>query len=170
MPEDRRRCLEAGMDDHLTKPVDWREVLSRLPSWIALSDNSPDPADLAVPGGGPQGFPAAPEEPGARPAELEGLAPQDVADIAAVFLATAGGTLDELREAAWAGDAARVAALAHRLAGSCATVGAGAAATLCRRVEDAARRGAVDAGLAELVERLDDEFRDTRRWVSALRG
>jgi signal transduction histidine kinase/CheY-like chemotaxis protein len=169
MPEDRRRCLEAGMDDHLTKPVDWRQVLSRLPSWIAPSGTSPTPAGRAVLDGGPEGS-AAPEEPGARPAELEGLAPQDVADIAAVFLATAGGTLDELREAARAGDAARVAALAHRLAGSCATVGAGAAATLCRRVEDAARRGAVDAGLAELVERLDDEFRDTRRWVSALRG
>jgi CheY-like chemotaxis protein len=32
-PEDRARCLEAGMNDHLTKPVDTGELFSVLVKW-----------------------------------------------------------------------------------------------------------------------------------------
>jgi two-component system, sensor histidine kinase and response regulator len=34
MPEDRRRCLEAGMDDHLPKPVHAEELDAVLSRWI----------------------------------------------------------------------------------------------------------------------------------------
>ncbi|MGW7483238.1 ATP-binding protein [Nonomuraea muscovyensis] len=138
MPGDRVRCLDAGMDDHLTKPVNWQHVLARVPDWIA------------APG---------------LPPELEGLAPEDVMEIAAAFRATAGETLDELRRAVREGDLERVAALAHRLAGSCATVGAGGAADLCRRVEDLALGGGADPAL---LDRLDEEFREIPRWMNSL--
>ncbi|MDF2709530.1 MAG: response regulator, partial [Nonomuraea muscovyensis] len=138
MPGDRVRCLDAGMDDHLTKPVNWQHVLARVPDWIA------------APG---------------LPPELEGLTPEDVMEIAAAFRATAGETLDELRRAVREGDLERVAALAHRLAGSCATVGAGGAADLCRRVEDLALGGGADPAL---LDRLDEEFREIPRWMNSL--
>ncbi|MFG3442111.1 ATP-binding protein [Nonomuraea sp. NPDC047897] len=136
LPADRVRCLAAGMDDHLTKPVNWQHVLAQVPDWIA------------APG---------------LPPELEGLSPDDVREIAAAFHATAGRTLDELRQAVDEGDLDRAAGLAHRLAGSCATVGATGAADLCRRVEDLARRGDRDP---DLLGRLDEEFRDLPRWMN----
>ncbi|MED7924890.1 response regulator [Nonomuraea sp. LP-02] len=135
MPDDRVRCLEAGMDDHLAKPVDWPRVLARIPEWAAY---------------------------GSLPPELAGLSPEAVADVAQAYLATARRTFEDLRAAADAGDHARLEALAHRLKGSCATVGATREAELCRRVEDLARAGAVER---EAVEELDELLKETPQWM-----
>ncbi|MEV6862252.1 response regulator [Streptosporangium subroseum] len=129
MPDDRVRCLEAGMNAHLTKPVDWQHVLGQIPVWV-----------------GPE-----------VPAELEGLSAEDVADIAQAFLSSVPGVLRELREAVGAGDPERAGSLAHRLGGSCATVGAARAAELCRRVEEAPAMGVVSE-LAEELERVSDDM------------
>jgi two-component system sensor histidine kinase/response regulator len=138
MPADRVRCLAAGMDDHLTKPVDWRHVLTQVPVWTARPE---------------------------FPAELADLDAATVAEIAGVYLATAAGTFDELREAARLGDTARVAALAHRLAGSCATVGHVEAAESCRRIEAAARQDELDT---EALEELGGLIREPPHWMAVL--
>ncbi|WP_326821115.1 hybrid sensor histidine kinase/response regulator [Streptosporangium sp. NBC_01756] len=129
MPDDRVRCLEAGMNAHLTKPVDWQHVLGQIPVWV-----SPE-----------------------VPAELEGLSPEEVADIAQAFLSSVPGVLRELREAVGAGRLERAGSLAHRLKGSCAAVGAVRAAELCRHVEEDPAMSAVSELAAEL-ERVFDEM------------
>ncbi|MGW0811436.1 response regulator, partial [Nonomuraea sp. NPDC002799] len=77
MPDDRIRCLEAGMDDHLAKPVDWPHVLARIPEWAAAA---------------------------ALPPELAGLSQEALADIAQAYLATAMSTFEELSLAVREGD------------------------------------------------------------------
>ncbi|GAA4221005.1 hypothetical protein GCM10023075_08340 [Streptosporangium album] len=129
MPDDRVRCLEAGMNAHLTKPVDWQHVLGQIPAWV-----SPE-----------------------VPAELEGLSPEDVADIAQAFLSSVPGVLHELREAVEAGHPKQAGSLAHRLRGSCAAVGAARAAELCRRVEELPATGTVSE-LAKELERVFGEM------------
>ncbi|MEV0237644.1 response regulator [Nonomuraea sp. NPDC050786] len=136
MPDDRIRCLEAGMDDHLAKPVDWARVLGRIPEWAAYAG---------------------------LPPELAGLSPEALTDVAEAYLATATRTLEELREAARNGDTAEVAALAHRLRGSCATVGAVREAELCQRVEDLARTGAVER---EPLDELGELLKATPSWMN----
>ncbi|MFC4116936.1 hybrid sensor histidine kinase/response regulator [Nonomuraea zeae] len=136
MPDERMRCLSAGMDDHLAKPVDWPHVLARIPSWAASAG---------------------------LPPELAGLSQEALNDVAQAYLETAARTFDELRGAASAGDAATAASLAHRLKGSCATVGATREAALCQRVEDLARAGSIEeAPLDELGELLQE----TPQWMN----
>ncbi|MEV1241930.1 response regulator [Nonomuraea sp. NPDC050022] len=136
MPDDRLRCLAAGMDDHLAKPVDWQYVVTQVPLWAATSEVPP---------------------------ELAGLSQGDITEIAEVFLSTAMAIYDELRQAERGQDLARVAALAHRLKGSCATVGLIEAAEVCERVEVSAQRGVAER---ESVDRLGGLLRELPNWMS----
>ncbi|MFI7612475.1 response regulator [Nonomuraea terrae] len=138
MPDDRIRCLEAGMDDHLAKPVDWQRVLARIPEWAASAG---------------------------LPPELAGLSPEALADVAQAYRGTAGKTLAELRQALRDGDRALAAELAHRLKGACATVGAVREAELCRQVEELARAGAAVGD--ELLDELGDLLDDVPEWMNA---
>lgn len=36
LPEDRQRCLEAGMNDHLSKPLTIRQLSETLRRWVAV--------------------------------------------------------------------------------------------------------------------------------------
>ena len=57
MAQDRERCLEAGMNDHIAKPIDVQELVDKLRRWVR-------------PGQPPAGWPGSPSAPaGARPAE-----------------------------------------------------------------------------------------------------
>ncbi|ULR50458.1 hybrid sensor histidine kinase/response regulator [Streptomyces deccanensis] len=148
MPDDRIRCIEAGMDDHLTKPVDWTQVLARVAVWTATEP----PAESAAP------------NTWNLPAELDGLPADDIADIADAFAASTPEVLGRLREALETGDFDAARLLAHRLKGSCATVGATRAAELCQDLEAAAdaRRPWTahdDAPLPAVLTRLANEMR-----------
>jgi CheY-like chemotaxis protein len=160
MPDDRIRCIEAGMDDHLTKPVDWTQVLARISVRATEPPTAPAPASTSE-------APDIPDAPDA-PAELDGLTAEDIADIANAFAASTPEVLGRLRTSLEAGDFDAARLLAHRLTGSCATVGAARAAELCQEVEAAAaarRQGTPgdDAPLTAVLSRLEEEMRRATR-------
>lgn len=132
MPADRTRCLDAGMDDYLTKPVDWKQVLSRIPAWTAGraegSEHRPEPFDPEI------------------ATELAGLPAEAIAEIADAFVSTVPDTLRRLEEAVRAADLTGARRLAHRLKGSCATIGAVRAAELCGRIEELAEPRGPESG------------------------
>ena len=146
--EDRRACTDAGMDDHLGKPIRPEQLLHALRSAHA---------HVADRGG------TAPESP--ERIDVEALhrlvdltADRDfVESLLAEFPREADGLVEQIR-AAWPADRETVRRHAHSLKSSAASIGASALSGRAARLEAAA---AADEELGELVEDVADEVRRT---------
>ena len=172
LQSDRQRCLDAGMDDHLAKPIRRQElaaVLERFtggdvpsPSAVAfvsglatVSGTASVSTDIAtqLSSGGDLLM----ESISARLDDLfEGLDDLDIASESAELLASyrmrAAAQLDEMLSAH--GDVERLQRLAHALKGMAANVGVDVVAAVAGAIEDAARDGEVagiDLALDELA-------------------
>lgn len=86
--------------------------------------------------------------------------------LVAMFLQDARLRLDELRDAIEAGDAERIAALAHSLAGSSVSYGARVVADRCRELQAQARRGDLMRAVA-CAAVIEDAFERARRALAA---
>jgi CheY-like chemotaxis protein len=134
----RRRCAEAGFDAYLSKPAP-RERLHEI--LHAVADGRPLPGQSAPAGG---------EGPGADdPVDVD----PDLAGALPRFLETRRAMAAELAQAVAAGERPRIAALAHKLAGSLALYGFAWAAAACRDLQREATAAPVER-LAESCEAL----------------
>jgi PAS domain S-box-containing protein len=125
MQGERERCLGAGMDGYLTKPVRPEELA----------------AVLQRPGLGTPG--AAPEEAPNWMAGLAsmGLGPEAIRRLARTFLDTVPPRLETLRESARSGDPSRLAQTAHSLKATLGAFGLREAADVLAAVEEKVRCG-----------------------------
>jgi signal transduction histidine kinase/DNA-binding response OmpR family regulator len=150
MAGDRQRCLDAGMDDYLAKPVSREQLESCLHRWLpdrmnfVLRNAALAPAEAPVA--------AAPAVATARaPApsfpvldqtmleELREIAGDETARIIAVFLEDAPRLIGTLEKAAAVPDLDAMRDAAHTLKSSSANVGAMALSAAAKRVELGAR-------------------------------
>ena len=139
LPEDRERCLSAGMDDHLAKPLMPVDVGGALEKWAGPRPGAGVRAQLEERLDLLRGAGAA-----LGPAELAGLLRR--------LSAHAPGHVEEIVQAVAVDDAGRLLEQAHQLKGVAANLGARDLAAVCERLERAARDHDLDAAVAPLAE------------------
>ncbi len=154
MKGDRERCLGAGMNDYVTKPIDPRELAAAIERWLAQREagkESPAPAE--------------PEAPVCfDPSSLrERLMGDDelAREILSEFLTDMDQQLVELRTALAAREQELVRRRAHQIKGACGNVGALAmqqvAFELQRGAANATEMTRLEGAYAELCAQLRAE-------------
>jgi signal transduction histidine kinase/CheY-like chemotaxis protein/HPt (histidine-containing phosphotransfer) domain-containing protein len=188
MAGDRERCLAAGMDDYISKPLDRAALAQLLKKWLAVSQAQASPpaeprtsiVEAAFAAPQPAAAPSADAPPGApRPSAANGAIDASIigdlldtmggefGDLVRVYLEDAPQRIAAIETAAASGDAAAQVAPAHTLKSSSANIGATALSELARGIEHAARAG-VPTGPAEIAAGIRPEYERVAAELSRL--
>ncbi|HEU0277566.1 MAG TPA: ATP-binding protein [Rhodanobacteraceae bacterium] len=149
MAGDRERCLQAGMDDYLSKPLDRAELRATLARWLHAAPATPAvPAVSLSPSAATSPTPTAMHDSpppntldAATLADLEDIMGNEIATLVDTYLRDGAARMRNLHAAAERGDVTEVGKLAHSLKSASANLGAIPLATRARQVEEAARTG-----------------------------
>jgi CheY-like chemotaxis protein/HPt (histidine-containing phosphotransfer) domain-containing protein len=157
MEGDRQRCLDAGMDDYIAKPVTMESLSEVLRRWVPAS-GTPPPFPSASPDGDPG------ESVSLDPAivrmlrQLGDRSGGGTPHLVSEFLEDAASNLQRTGVALERGEVGTAAERAHALGGTAATFGARRMGGLSRRIQRLCAEGQVDRAretLGELRQELD---------------
>jgi PAS domain S-box-containing protein len=150
MVGDKEKCLSAGMNDHIPKPIDVDFLLGTLARWIARTPQGPDPSALTTMSGLLQGLSREPEATGsalpvpvlpgvdvdAALRRLRGNV-QQYRKLLTLFAGSYADADREIDAAMAAGDTKLAHRKAHTLKGIAANLGALQLETAARQLEQA---------------------------------
>jgi two-component system sensor histidine kinase/response regulator len=160
MKGDREKCMEAGMDDYLCKPINPQELSDIIEKWIVKSDSF-------------QQKEYTDEDVNSKKKILDkkGLLDRLMGDenlaskILNEFVNDVPNKLMALKEALNNGDASSVQNHAHNLKGASANVGAIALQEAAKEIEVAVGNGSMEQ-TAAVISKLDEQFVALRKIIS----
>jgi len=190
MQGDREKCIEAGMNDYLSKPIESARLEEIIRRWAGRRDAA---ADASSAGDGAETSVESP--PTVAPVEPSGGAPPGAnrTDASAAdqpvdvdkallmvggdhgllqvafeaFLGNVGPMMERLQSALREGDAAMLRAAAHRIKGSASTIAAEYVRARAARLEELGCAGEVQEA-SELVDELESEVVRLQEFVTAI--
>jgi TMAO reductase system sensor TorS len=158
MKGDRERCLEAGMDDYVSKPIQPQELQEAIERQIAGFAEAESPESPAREQKDRTIF--------ARSELLDRLDGDEelLSELLQVFTQEFPVQLEQLRQAVAENDLSLVKRYSHTIKGSSANMGAQALSAAATDVETAGKTGKLDKVRTELAQ-LEEEF---QRFITAL--
>ncbi len=161
MKGDRERCLEAGMDDYLSKPIQPKELIEVIER--QLKGARPAETEMVL------GERAEEPEVFDRQLLLERLGGDEeiFSEIIETFLEDAPIQIEKLKKALQEGDANRVEHQAHLLKGAALNISGNGLQTAALKLEVAAKEGDLNKARL-LVANLDQEFEKLKEVLAGL--
>jgi len=164
MQGEKEKCLAAGMDDYVTKPVMLRALEEALSRWAACPAG-----DSHGPAADPAPVEAAPAPAAgidwARLRYLQDLSrkrdPSMFTDLVRGFIADAPMRIATMRDGLARGDAEAVFQAAHSLKGLSGNLGMTSMLGLCETLQTMSAEGSID-GAGSSLDRLEQEFQEVR--------
>jgi len=154
---DRDRCLEAGMDDYITKPFNPDDLRATVERWLTLESQT-TPEEEASPE--PESEPQAPV------LDYDKLksrfAPEQCRQLLQAFLNDASSRLTQLETHVEEGDMPAISKVAHAVKGAASMIFAEALTQAAMDMELAAKRGDEAADFTQLNRRVQSEFERLR--------
>jgi CheY-like chemotaxis protein len=145
---DREACIDAGMDDYLSKPFTLAQLAETVGRWLPTVA-----ADKEASGS----TPPEPEQVRLDPAALDAVralqrpgAPDLAQKVITLYLQSAEGLVVDLERAAASRDAGALTSAAHSLKSASGNVGATHLCSLCRSLESDSRAGELEGAEARV--------------------
>jgi PAS domain S-box-containing protein len=179
MKGDYRKCIEAGCDDYLAKPIDRQEILSRLAKYLhsknetlsaAISSAKSQVDELADACCDQTAQAAAAAEGGAELIDFNQLLARLgdealVREIAPTYVADNKTYFAQLAEAVRSGDAVAVSSNAHALKGACRNFGAVRLMDMADQMERAGREDNMETA-AEIFDQFKTQYEKVMSFLS----
>jgi len=170
MQGDREKCVAAGMDDYLTKPVRLEEMRAILERWGMAARTGANTATCEPESRYDSANGSEPAAPAEGPVDMNRLleftdgSPENLRELALLYLKQTAEQLEHLRDAVAANAPADVRRVAHSCAGASATCGMRRIAVLLRELEHQGIEGQL-TNAAELCREVTGEFERIREFL-----
>jgi signal transduction histidine kinase/DNA-binding response OmpR family regulator len=158
---DKEKCIQAGMDDYLSKPFVADQVASMIRKWVGQKKNSTDGDEKSQSGT----VPSIDAGIQVRLNELEQETERSfVKDLIQIFFEEAPKSYQSMKKAIATSDAKALEQFAHKLKGGSINLGAKRLSNLFEQLEHLARKNEA-AISASLVAEIDQEFERTIKYL-----